>query len=671
MAQLEETRKDDLGPREDQDSEEGQERDESLSGDRVTALRQLIDAHLRKNNVYEDIRKFVAGMGAEEGKVDSFDALRERKVIERVIRSLETQPAGQSASRTPSLKHAVKPGAQYLLVKVTGGRGFSETRSEANDDRQFVLCMHYGQQRFVADPVSCAQEPALDASFLVQISDQISFASSSPERQAQAVRELLQESSALQGLHFLIMRTRRSAIDSAKDLVASHVLEWRRLLASASGAATVAVELHATGEAAKVRVPAGILDLRLELVPARPGPSPLTDEKLLTSLRANTKQAGQAYRQFCEYARAWWEEFVELDDRFRHRLVKIFAENEWGDHEPVFAFVRPMRAGRLLASARHAARFVSLIPYTREEMVGGSRLEVWHVAHTFLSKGRGDCEDHAVLLCNLLLGFGLNAFVCMGTVQDSPEEPERDHVWCMTLSGKDNRTCTFWESLTGHRVVMAPRRDVESAAQTALRQSYRRIACAFNHESFYANKQRDDRTEHCSFNVLDDMRWKAMDERLIAAIQKRPVVPLRAPTIPEHERSDEIEIALRELVAAERAQQLDLDTRWDADLGDYLAPALCAYETERLTGVLAGNEDFQAAIRGHVPPGHSFKAFPTLLKTIDPHKILHALRKSTVASELLHTRADHTHFALRVMVLPFPEDVVAVWVMLAVRFRAS
>ena len=26
-----------------------------------------------------------------------------------------------------------------------------------------------------------------------------------------------------------------------------------------------------------------------------------------------------------------------------------------------------------------------------------------------------DCEDHAVLLCSFLLGFGLNSYVCVGT----------------------------------------------------------------------------------------------------------------------------------------------------------------------------------------------------------------------------------------------------------------
>ena len=55
-----------------------------------------------------------------------------------------------------------------------------------------------------------------------------------------------------------------------------------------------------------------------------------------------------------------------------------------------------------------------------------------------------DCEDHAVLLCSLLLGFGLNAFVCVGTKAKGAA-----HTWVMTISPEGE--VTFWESLTAHR----------------------------------------------------------------------------------------------------------------------------------------------------------------------------------------------------------------------------
>ena len=77
--------------------------------------------------------------------------------------------------------------------------------------------------------------------------------------------------------------------------------------------------------------------------------------------------------------------------------MKIFAEDEWGGHGGLVCyFVQPLRAGRVLDSPRHAARFVSLIPYTKIEAVGAGagRAEIWHTFHTFLSMRKGDCEDH-------------------------------------------------------------------------------------------------------------------------------------------------------------------------------------------------------------------------------------------------------------------------------------
>lgn len=57
---------------------------------------------------------------------------------------------------------------------------------------------------------------------------------------------------------------------------------------------------------------------------------------------------------------------------------------------------------------------------------------------------QGDCEDHATLLCSLLLGFGLDAYVCVGTkAKGTP------HTWVLTR-GTDG-SITFWESLTAHR----------------------------------------------------------------------------------------------------------------------------------------------------------------------------------------------------------------------------
>ena len=54
-------------------------------------------------------------------------------------------------------------------------------------------------------------------------------------------------------------------------------------------------------------------------------------------------------------------------------------------------------------------------------------------------------EERALLLCGLLLGFGLDAWVCCGTSERG------GHMWVLTRSARNN--ATFWEPFTGQCAV--------------------------------------------------------------------------------------------------------------------------------------------------------------------------------------------------------------------------
>ena len=63
---------------------------------------------------------------------------------------------------------------------------------------------------------------------------------------------------------------------------------------------------------------------------------------------------------------------------------------------------------------------------------------------------------------------------------------------------------------------------------------------------------------------------------------------------------------------------------WKEDqvLGSILRIALTNYEVERVTGLTFCEDEFQNAIKNHIPPKHTFKAFPIQLTTLDPSIIL-------------------------------------------------
>ena len=127
-----------------------------------------------------------------------------------------------------------------------------------------------------------------------------------------------------------------------------------------------------------------------------------------------------------------------------------------------------------------------------------------------------DVEEHALLLCSLLLGFGLDAYVVIGT-----KSKGQAHMWVMTLGAEpDERggsTVTFWESITGQRYIQ-PNFDPNTQAGKPLplpTHPYRTVGCVFNHAHFYANAQPSDAVSTCRFDLTNETHWKAMSTEAI------------------------------------------------------------------------------------------------------------------------------------------------------------
>ena len=496
----------------------------------IGALKRLIDNHLRQNNVYAQIREFVREYSADEGKAstdaDPFDALKEKQIIQQIVQSLHS-----SGNVSDNKKERKQQPSFGLHISLLPGVSFVSEFVDRTG-HSYIVVIELGGQRFVSRPVACSKEPEFQDSFIVDFSD------------LKGSRDAMKFPSPM---HMLLLR-KEPGSDGVLEVVASENFEWRTLLSAPSGGASVSIELTGTNAASKARLGVGKLNLRLDLVPFD---QQLRFSKQLVSeaLEQESFALLNAHRSFCQYAQIWWQEYLETNNKFKKRLVKIFAENEWGEFRATPTFVSPLRCGRTLDSPQHAARFLSLLSYVRMDAIGGGRLEVWHSPLTFLTLGYGDCEDHATLLCSLLLGFGLRAYVCIGTVFDKEEQCEKPHAWVVTLSGSGKREAQigFWESLTGQRI---------SLGTVVTNSQYRRIGCMFNHEEFYANKQLDDSVVACCFDLQNDLHWKSMDQRLLKAMQHKSTFTLLPPVINHAEVSEAIESALRGLIAAYRASKL-------------------------------------------------------------------------------------------------------------------
>ncbi|XP_041333591.1 centrosomal protein of 76 kDa isoform X2 [Pyrgilauda ruficollis] len=367
------------------------------------------------------------------------------------------------------------------------------------------------------------------------------------------------------------------------------------------------VAVELLGVGTESKVSVGVLNIRLEMYPQLN--KTLSSEITSTQFTLEHQKTAEKERLFLVYAKQWWREYLQIRPTHNARLVKIFAQ--------------------------------------------------------------GDCEDHANLLCSLLLGFGLEAFVCVGTKAKGVP-----HTWVVTC-GSDG-TITFWESLTGHRYIHRPINpdDPPLAEQPKPLYPYRTIGCIFNHEKFFGNCQPSDAVEVCVFDLHDESKWKPMSGEAIKSVcapgatsSVPPSPPLCASTIDAAVTSNEMEVQLRILVSEHR-KDLGLSTVWDDQLSYLLSQALAAYELERTTGVSAGNEEFQDAVRRAVPDGHTFKGFPIHFVHRNARRAFATCLRSSFCEEIICCRGDQVRLAVRVRVFAYPESACAVWIMFACKYRS-
>ena len=110
------------------------------------------------------------------------------------------------------------------------------------------------------------------------------------------------------------------------------------------GRHTLALELPGVG--AEATLPVGALELKLELLPRPRAEAAMTEAEVYLTIKRERDAQVEAERRFFAYARAWWQQYVELSPAHASRAVKLFALSELGTQRPVSAFVRPLRAVR-------------------------------------------------------------------------------------------------------------------------------------------------------------------------------------------------------------------------------------------------------------------------------------------------------------------------------------
>ena len=227
---------------------------------------------------------------------------------------------------------------------------------------------------------------------------------------------------------------------------------------------------------------------------------------------------------------------------------------------------------------------------------------------------RGNVCDHALFLCSLLLGFGLNAYIAIGTSEDEP------HMWVLTKNKKDGKNLMFWESVLGQRY---------SINDPKITERYQTVNCVFNNKEFYANLQLDDRVGKTSLNFADKKCWRSINKKIIDALLpwNMDIRFTEPDNIDQEEEEKILEAKLKDLIRSYRAEH---NTIFDEKLEDVLSMAVESYEFERIYGKPLGENEFGDTIRSLTPNNYVFKAYPIQVRELNHDKVFDEIMRSDV-----------------------------------------
>ncbi|KAL9642610.1 hypothetical protein ABK040_009690 [Willaertia magna] len=626
----------------------------NLTPEQVKDLRRIIDQQLRQKDVYGQIREILGEfLNYDINKVEDIhsedyvlQSLKERGVIEDIIKSLHSHTNKSSIlnkevlSSNNLLFSSKNKSNKLLHFKLIGGKAFMEFDDEVKTDEKMICFLSFKNQRFVSHPVSCTCSPIFEEDFLIDLEVDCCSNNQFTDNDVndEGVGQLLQMNSPVD----IVVITVDS--DGRTRYIGGHRLEWRRVLKK--GVILMTVELGG-GQGIESKVAKGILEIRLELLP-RPSAF-VTQNEIAQQLSIERNRDLQAEREFYMYCKQWFDEFSQIRDAHKRRIVKLYAETEDGSSVPVVSFLQPLRADRLINSPSEASRFVSLFAYEHNEsnMTGANNSkDIWWTPHAFICKKKGDIENHALLLCSLLLGFNLDAYVCVGT------DDKGAKIWVMTRS-KDNEII-FWNSIAGQRY-----------AHHSDKHKFLTIGCMFNHENFYANIQKTDSVSDCVFDLENEMLWKSMSKMKLSLVKKLDSITLCPPTIDVVSIEKTIESGLKKGICDLR-KDLGLSTSWDDELGYVLSIALQSYEISHLSSMASNSmlNDFNEVIKNMIPPKHTFRAFPIQVNHTSVKRIINTCQRNKNFKTILECVGDRVRFGIRVKVFAYPEDVLAVWVMI-------
>ena len=421
-------------------------------------------------------------------------------------------------------------------------------------------------------------------------------------------------------------------------------LDCREAIVSSKGYVRKLLQLQ-EGEPTSTLVP-GAIDLTLRVVPALTEPVDKVDYN--RQIREEEMAKSSKFTHFITVAKSSWSDYISKSEVFKQRPIKLIAYGEDGLQHCSCEFLKPLKCGRAIKTPKQAAYWVSLLQEDSMAQMLGDVSTRWSSFQTIASQGSAKAEEKALLLCSLLLGFGLDAYVCYGY-----DKQNRVHSWVMTLM-KSESTAMFWEPLNAscYSIYDCP---------------YSNIGCIFNNHAIYLNSQPDHSIESTAFDLERSELWMSVHYGKSANFVLHPF-PLAKPSVTSEEEEEILQESIKAGIESFRREKGLEQTLWDENLEHVLSQALVAYETEASSGQAApGNMEFQQSVKRMVPVGYTFKGAPMQFKDRNSNRILKMLLEESSTLDIILSGSPNTVLALSANVNLYPNDLSSTWIMVASR----
>ncbi|KAH8850030.1 Centrosomal protein of 76 kDa [Schistosoma japonicum] len=694
----------------------------------------LIDEALSDEDIINEIKSSICTTNNNEAFVSKsqlLDILRSKGVIDMLVSKIRSKKLSKISPSIHSGLHDTftdineyisrnMNASLVLVVEVLQGRAFTshlqtyenvQNEELSCPDVNFQLHIAYKDHRSSSKIFQCTTEPVINQYFCFEIISNYT----NKEKDVSFEKLLVDKPVSL--VQIVIVST--SLATGRKNLIASTYFDWRPYFIGSSKCDEVnsnhwtsnaSIELKSTDP--NCNVSPGILDLRLSLICAKESINTKLSHSLDKPFNSNmsgvincqpsklkhlspslvqahfnleSNRSNERENSFTNYVRQWWRELTQLREGFfSNRLIKIFATDENGNTQFVCNFVNPLSVSHILETPFTAARFVSSIPYEPFCSIGNEIKERWYSGLAFVSSNRGDIADHANLLCSLLLGYGLEAYVALGTGQFNMNKQIMTVssylcAWVVVCSD-DYHRITFWDCITGRRYIHT----ISCCEQNLYPSPFYSVGCLYNNNSFYANIQPTDK--------VDSSHWRPMSSEVIQTVHKHSSLYLRKlnPSIqPVNDITVQCRESLRRLANNWRIEKLDCQHKndilwkWDNKLGQLLLPLIAKYEADlkRLSNYADSdtmsnvydefdNDFIISPIHRHIPKDHLFKSYSIQLFHCDPQRILRSCLRSQLCRDILGCRGDHVQLALSLRIIAYAENAIVTWVIFACSYKS-